>query len=186
VLLLQVASLSRTGDLIIANATCSRGISGCRHDHSASTTWQAAMPIPNEWAVTHGWGSCGSGVLGENLRQPACRQMRLSGGWREPSGRLQGDCSTFGASGSLVNTATGTVVQGQPVRDGANFPSTPVCQSTSVTYTLTFGPFRNNQCGKYRFDSDLSTDLVNTPAWETTDLDFNVVVQGCQTLRGKR
>eukprot|EP00775_Hariotina_reticulata_P002126 gene2126-2445_t len=181
----EVASLSRTGDLIIANATCpessldagmitvpaSPGKLQCSFKLTGLSPMDGAVvavvyperksasPLPTDAAV---W--------------------RVAGAKRE----VQGDCSTFGASGSLVNTATGAIVQGQPVRQGANFPSTPVCQSTSITYTLTFGPFRSNQCGKYRFDSDLSTDLVNTPSWETTDLDFNVVVQGCQTLRGRR
>jgi hypothetical protein len=184
VLLLQVASLSRTGDLIIANATCPKASldAGMITVPAPPGKLQCSFKMdglsPMDGAVV-------AVVYSErNSNSPLPTDVavwRVDGAKRE----LQGDCSTFGASGSLTNTASGAVVQGQPVRQGADFPSSPVCQSTSVSYTLTFGPFKINQCGKYRFDSDLSADLINTPSWEKTDLDFDVVVQGCQTLRGR-
>jgi hypothetical protein len=58
-------------------------------------------------------------------------------------------------------------------------PATPVCTSTSGNFTYTFGPFEASQCGDYTFTADLSADLTNSPAWETTDFNRKVQVTGC-------
>lgn len=91
----------------------------------------------------------------------------------------QGNCATFGASASLTKVGSTAMVQGQPARSGATFPSTPICRTSSTSYTLTFGPFKADACGSYKFESDLSADYVNSPAWQSVPLNFDVEVTGC-------
>jgi hypothetical protein len=90
-----------------------------------------------------------------------------------------GDCVTVGSSRSLTKEGSVAALAGQPSRVGTGLPATPICRSVSGNFTYTFGPFEPSQCGDYAFNADLSADLTNSPAWETTDLDFKVQVTGC-------
>jgi hypothetical protein len=90
-----------------------------------------------------------------------------------------GDCVTVGSSRSLTKEGSVAALAGQPTQAGTGVPATPICRSVSGNFSYTFGPFEANQCGDYAFKADLSADLTNSPAWETTDLDFQVTVDGC-------
>lgn len=90
-----------------------------------------------------------------------------------------GDCVTVGSSRSMTKEGSVAALAGQPSRSGSGLPATPVCRTLSGNFTYTFGPFEDSQCGTYDFIADLSADLTNSPALETSDLKFKVQVVGC-------
>lgn len=91
-----------------------------------------------------------------------------------------GSCVQVGTSRTLTKEGSVSPLAGQPVvRQGGGLPTTPVCETSSANWMLTFGPFKPSECGSYSFSSDLSADLTNTADWERSKLEFNIEVEGC-------
>lgn len=174
----QAAGQTRTGELIIVNATCPQS--------SISGGLITVPPPPSKLQCQFqidGLVPMDGAILPLVAVEPGSTTLlptdpgvyKTAGAPRD----TQGDCATFGASASFTKAGSAAVVQGQPARDGAAFPSTPICRTASNSYTLTFGPFKADQCGSYKYESDLSADYVNSPAWQSVPLNFDVEVTGC-------
>ena len=92
---------------------------------------------------------------------------------------VQGECVQVGTSQTLIRAGSQEVISGQPSRVGPGLPTTPICQSASTNGTLTLGPFKSTQCGKYTLMAGAAADLTNSPAWEYAQLKLDVNVVGC-------
>lgn len=91
-----------------------------------------------------------------------------------------GECAVLGASRTLKKEGSQYAVEGQPTQAaGSGLPSTAVCGDVSEVYTLTFGPFAADACGRYVFMSDLSAKPYNTSQAVKSPMNFDVDVRGC-------
>jgi hypothetical protein len=176
----QAAALSRTGQLLLVNASCP----------SAAMSRDGMVLVAAPPAKVY----CNFSIDGlppmdgfvlPVVYSPADKSVPLPA---EPGmfklsasspRSIIGECVQVGSSRALTPAGGGSAIPGQPVRKSMGLPSTPLCRTTRARYDLVFGPFSPTACGSYSFTSDLSADLTNTPAWERKEQTFGVQVTGC-------
>jgi hypothetical protein len=82
---------------------------------------------------------------------------------------------------SFVTAASRSEVAGMPQRKGNGFPGGKLCDTRDVKFTLTFGPFRSDQCGSYVYQNrwQLPGRLDQAVVKDSVDISFKVTVEGC-------
>lgn len=174
----QAAGLARTGELVVVNTTCPSG--------SISDGQIVVPPPPDKVLCTFEIDSLPP-MDGPVLALVYADQKALMPLPTDPGKYrlalapkvVQGECVQVGTSRSLTRLGSQEVVRGQPSRAGQGLPTTPICQSSSINGTLTFGPFKSNQCGKYMLNAGVAADLTNSPTWAYAQLKLEVDVVGC-------
>jgi hypothetical protein len=135
----------------------------------------APLPVlPAEYFVTPGSSSSSDGGSDSAAGQSSCLKI----------GPMRNQLAKSSLTTAAADSAA-AVVKGMPVLDvSQNFPVGGVCDSiTKTTYTLVFGPFGAEDCGRYSFESLWQVSGANAAAQpvllEQPDIQFGVDVQGC-------
>lgn len=153
----QVAAQSRTGELLLADASCPGGSGGSLQLPAApgqlSCSFSLSGMPPMDGAVTALVFASSSATAGVAVPLPS-EPVRYS----LPAGDAAtqgGDCLQLGGSSRFAKVQdAGAVVPGMPTREGSGFEAAAaLCASTTRTVKLTFGPFRADQCGEYAYES---------------------------------